>query len=129
MRNGIGFLSGQFPIIDGKLAYAGRVGAELTPAQGAEAAAAAAMNVLAQIRKLLGTFDQLEGLLRLDGYVASADTFLGQPAVLDAASELLIAALGEKGRHARTAVSTARLPLNAPIELAVTFAVKGPRPS
>lgn len=123
IRNGVGCLSGQFPIRDGRLTHVGRVGAELTEAQGAEAAEIAALNIIAQLNRLLGGLTWLEGLLRLDGYVASADGFLRQPAVLDAASSLLIRELGDRGRHARSAVSVPRLPLDAPVELVVTFAV------
>lgn len=121
---GIGFLSGQFPLVDGKLLFRGRVGHEVTLEEAREAAEATALNVLAQIRAVTdregGTF---AGLLRLDGYVASADHFSDQPAVLDAASDLFLGMLGDLGRHARTAFSVPRLPLDAPIELVVTFAV------
>ena len=121
VRNGIGFLSGQFPLRDGLLLHTGRVGCELTEAQGVEAAEQAALNVLAQISRLLGGFNPLEGLLRLDGYVASADNFLRQPAVLDAASTLFLRVLGERGGHARSAFAVSRLPLDAPVELVVTW--------
>lgn len=124
VRNGLGFLSGQFPVRDGKLIHAGRVGAEISEAQGVEAAEVAAINALAQLDVLLQGFDTLEGLLRLDGYVASADHYWNQPRVLDGASKLLLGALGGRGRHARTAFSVQRLPMNAPIELAVTFAAR-----
>ncbi len=125
IRNGIGFVSGQFPLVDGKLAFTGCVGAELTVEDGVEAARLAGLNVLAQIAQLTDQFDRLDGLLRLDGYVASAKGFLDQPAVLNGASELFADYLGEQGEHARTAFSVSQLPLNSPIELAVTFAVKG----
>ncbi len=125
IRNGIGFVSGQFPLVDGKLAFTGCVGAELTVEDGVEAAHLAGLNVLAQIAQLTDQFDRLDGLLRLDGYVASAKGFLDQPAVLNGASDLFADYLGEQGEHARTAFSVSQLPLNSPIELAVTFAVKG----
>ncbi|KAB7614489.1 RidA family protein [Amylibacter sp. SFDW26] len=124
IRGGIGFVSGQFPLVDGKLAFTGHVGAELTTDEGFEAARLAGLNVLAQIARLTDQFNTLDGLLRLDGYVASAKGFLDQPAVLNGASDLFAEYLGEQGDHARTAFSVSQLPLNSPIELAVTFAVK-----
>jgi len=124
VRNGIGFISGQFPLVDGKLAYAGCVGAELSEAEGRESARLAAINVLAQIHAHLGGFDGFSGLLRVEGYVASAPGNFSQPQVLDGASDVLVAVLGpELGAHARTAFAMTQLPLGAPIELAVSFAV------
>lgn len=124
IRNGIGFVSGQFPLQDGKLAYKGKVGLDLTREEGFAATEIAARNVLAQIHRLTDGFEQLEGLLRLEGYVASAPGFVEQPEVLDAASDVFKEHLGEKGRHARTAFSVSELPLNSPVELCVSFAVK-----
>jgi enamine deaminase RidA (YjgF/YER057c/UK114 family) len=124
VRGGVGFVSGQFPFVAGKLACQGRVGAELTVDEGRAAAAAAALNVLAQIRLALGGWERFGGLLRVEGHVASAESFVQQPAVLDGASELLVCALGEPlGAHARTAYHAARLPFDSPVELAVSFCV------
>jgi enamine deaminase RidA (YjgF/YER057c/UK114 family) len=120
----LGFVSGQFPFRGGRLVHEGRVGAELTPEQGRECAALAAVNALAQIRAALGGWSRFRGLLRVEGHVASAPDFLAQPAVLDGASDLFVRALGpELGAHARSAFHAARLPVDAPVELAVTFAV------
>jgi enamine deaminase RidA (YjgF/YER057c/UK114 family) len=121
-RGTLGFVSGQFPFTHGRLSHAGRVGAELTPEQGRECAAIAAANVLAQIRAALGGWARFGGLLRVEGHVASAPGFLEQPLVLDGASEFFVRALGpELGAHARTAFHATRLPIDAPVELAVTF--------
>ncbi|RPI45710.1 MAG: RidA family protein [Betaproteobacteria bacterium] len=121
-RGGMGFVSGQFPIRHGNCARTGRVGAEVSPEEGRECAALAAANVLAQIRAALGGWERFEGLCRLDGYVASAADFLNQPAILDGASEFFVRVLGPTlGAHARTAFHVPRLPLDAPVELAVTF--------
>jgi enamine deaminase RidA (YjgF/YER057c/UK114 family) len=121
---GVGFLSGQFPLRDGKLVLSGRVGAELSLEEGRQAAEIAALNVIAQIKAVLGgDLAHLETLLRVDGHVASAPDFVGQPTVLDGASEAFRRLLGERGRHTRTAFAAPRLPLDAPIELAVTFGV------
>lgn len=121
-RGGFGFVSGQFPFREARLAYTGRVGAEITPEQGRECAAIAALNVLAQIRAALGGWRHFGGLCRLEGHVASGAEFLKQPAVLDGASELFVRTLGPQlGAHARTAFHASRLPLDAPVELVVTF--------
>jgi enamine deaminase RidA (YjgF/YER057c/UK114 family) len=120
----LGFVSGQFPILDGRLARAGRVGAELTAEEGRECASLAAANVLARIRAALGGWARFAGLLRVEGHVASAVDFLMQPAVLDGASDFFVRALGPAlGAHVRTAFHANRLPMDAPVELVVTFAV------
>ncbi len=127
IRGGIGMVSGQFPLRAGRLVWQGAIGAELSPQEGAEAARLAALNVLAQIDAALvplGGWTSFAGLLRLDGHVASAPSFTDQPQILNAASELLVAVLGEAlGSHSRTAFAPRQLPLGSPIELAMTFAV------
>lgn len=117
-------LSGQFPIVNGELRYRGRVGTELTESQGREAAALAALNVLAQIRAALGGFGRLSTLLRVEGHVASAPDWNNAPRVLDGASDLFVAVLGDRGRHTRTAFTPPQLPLNLSVELVVTAAVR-----
>ena len=124
IRNGLGFVSGQFPFRNGDLVYKGRVGVELYKEEGRDACKIAALNVLAHISAATNKFEQLSGLLRLDGYVASSDGFHGQPGILNAASQLFSEVLGDRGAHARTAFSVSRLPLNAPVELCVSFATK-----
>lgn len=125
VHGGIGFLSGQFPLREGRLTHRGRVGAELSEDEGRLAAEMAALNAVAGIKAVLGgSLGDLVTLLRVDGYVASADGFVRQPQVLDGASEALRRLLGDRGRHARTAFAVPRLPLDAPVELAVTFAVR-----
>jgi enamine deaminase RidA (YjgF/YER057c/UK114 family) len=121
LDRGVGYLAAQFPASGGKYLMPGRVGRELSAAQGREAAALAALVVLARIRQALDGFERLRGLLRVDGVVASSDDFLDQPAVLDGASEVFLVALGERGRHARTALAVPRLPLDNSVELVVTF--------
>jgi enamine deaminase RidA (YjgF/YER057c/UK114 family) len=117
------YLSGQFPIQDGKLIWTGRVGAERTEAEGYAAARLAALNVLAQIHAALGGFDRLRTLLRVEGHIASAPGWNNAPKVLDGASDLFAAALGERGRHSRTAFIPSQLPLNLTVELVVTAGV------
>jgi enamine deaminase RidA (YjgF/YER057c/UK114 family) len=126
-RHGIGAVSGQFPLCDGQIVQIGRVGAELGIEQGRVAARQAALNVLAQVAQALapiGGWDRFAGLLRLEGYVASAPDFVDQPQLLDAASELLVAVLGDAlGAHSRAAIAVPQLPLSSPVELVVTFAI------
>ena len=124
LAGGLLFISGQLPISNGKLAYIGRVGAELSEADGRAAAQLAALNVLAQIRAALGGFDRLLTLLRVEGHVSSAPGYFDQPRVIDAASELFSEVLGDKGAHSRAAFAPPALPRNAAIELVVIAAVE-----
>jgi len=117
-------LSGQFPFLDGRLAYTGRVGAELTEQDGYQAARLAALNVLAQIHAVMGGFDRLERLVRVEGHVAAAPGWFGAPKVLDGASDLLVQVLGPRGGHVRSAFTPASLPLNSAVELVVIAAVR-----
>ena len=128
IRGGLGFVSGQLPIRDGRLLFIGRVGIELTPEQGKAAAEIAALNVLAQIDRALPSWDRFGGLLRVEGFVASASGFTSQPEVLDGASRLFVETLGELGQHSRAALSVEQLPLNASVELVVTFALRPEAP-
>jgi enamine deaminase RidA (YjgF/YER057c/UK114 family) len=125
---GLLFLSGQLPIENGAPRYSGRVGGELSEAEGYAAARLAAQNVLAQIRAALGSFDRLEQLVRVEGHVASAPDWNNAPKVLDGASDLFVTVLGERGRHTRTAFTPTQLPLNVAVELVVAAAVKPDRP-
>lgn len=111
-------------MLDDDLFFLGKVGAELTVEQAQEATAIAAKNVLAQIRDVTENFKTLDGLLRLDGYVASAADFFNQPTVLDAASEIFSECLGEKGHHARAAFSVSQLSMDSPVELCVSFTTR-----
>lgn len=121
LDRGTGYLAAQFPVREGCYVVLGRVGHELSIVEGREAASLAALHALARIEKELAGFDRLRGLLRVDGFVASADDFVDQPNVLDGASELLSFVLGVRGRHARTAFAVPRLPRNNSVELIVTF--------
>ncbi|MER7460610.1 RidA family protein [Micromonospora sp. NPDC126480] len=121
-RGDVVALSGQLPLADGTLTHTGRVGVELTVAEGVAAARQAALNVVAQIAAVLADGGTLVGLSRVDGYVAGGDDFTEQPTVLDGASALFVDLLGDEfGQHARTAVGVCRLPMDAAVELGVTF--------
>lgn len=118
------FVSGQFSMENGAWRYVGRVGAELSEADGYAAARLAALNVLAQLGAALGGFERLEQLVRVEGHVASAPGWNNAPNVLDGASDLFVAVLGERGRHTRTALTPASLPLNLAVELVVIASIK-----
>jgi enamine deaminase RidA (YjgF/YER057c/UK114 family) len=111
------FLSGMIPFRNGKLAMEGKLGKELTVEQGYEAARLALLNALAAVRQQVGALDRVRRIVRLVGYVASAEGFTQQPAVINGASDLLVSIFGEAGRHARIALGAAELPLNAPVEI------------
>lgn len=111
------FLSGVIPVRQGKLTMEGKLGRDLTVDQGHEAARMALLNALAIVRAEMGSLDRVKRIVRLVGYVASAEGFTQQPAVINGASDLLVQIFGEAGRHARIAVGAAQLPLNSPVEL------------
>jgi enamine deaminase RidA (YjgF/YER057c/UK114 family) len=110
------YLSGQLPLVDGKLPYVGKVGGDVTPEQGEESARYCALNALGAIESLVG-LGRIVKIVKITGFVASAPGFTGQPAVVNGASNLFGDVLGEMGRHARSAVGVAELPLGAPVEV------------
>jgi len=113
------YTSGQLPMVDGKLAVTGKVGAEVTPDEAKELAKTCALNALAAVKSVAGDLDRIARVVKVVGFVASASDFTGQPGVINGASELLGAVLGDKGVHARSAVGVAVLPLDAPVEVEV----------
>ena len=118
------FLSGTGPFKDGVIAFAGKLGKDLTVEQGYEAARLTLLNALAMVRQELGTLDRVTRIARVTGHVASAEGFTQQPAVINGASDLLVQIFGEAGRHARLALGAAELPLNMAIELELILQVK-----
>ncbi|MGD9501971.1 MAG: RidA family protein [Methyloceanibacter sp.] len=121
--NGQLFISGQLPLVDGKVAIAGKVGAELDLARGQEAARLCALNILAQAKAALRDLDRVVQLVRLNGFVNAAPDFADHPKVLNGASDLMVEILGNKGIHTRIAVGCASLPLNAAVEVDAIFAI------
>jgi enamine deaminase RidA (YjgF/YER057c/UK114 family) len=117
------FVSGQLPLEDGKVAVVGKLGADLDLGQGQAAARLCAINILAQAKAALRDLDRIVQLLRLNGFVNAAAGFADHPKVLNAASELMVEILGNKGRHTRIAIGCASLPLNAAVEIDAIFAV------
>jgi enamine deaminase RidA (YjgF/YER057c/UK114 family) len=113
------YTSGQLPMVQGKLAVTGKVGAEVTPEEAKELARVCALNALAAVRSVAGDLDRVARVVKVVGFVASAPDFTGQPAVVNGASELLGEVFGDKGVHARSAVGVAVLPLDAPVEVEI----------
>ena len=112
------YVSGQLPIVEGKLALTGKVGAEVTAEQATDLARTCAVNALAAIDAVVG-LGRVVKIVKITGFVASAPGFTAQPGVINGASELFLDVLGELGRHARSAVGVAELPLGAPVEVEV----------
>jgi enamine deaminase RidA (YjgF/YER057c/UK114 family) len=110
------YTSGQLPLVEGKLQVAGLVGAEVTPEQAYGQARLAGLNALAAVGSV-ADLDQVVRVVKAVGFVASAPGFTGQPGVVNGASELFGAVFGDAGKHARSAVGVAALPLNAPVEV------------
>ncbi|BEP12886.1 RidA family protein [Acidothermaceae bacterium B102] len=117
------FTSGQVPLKDGALAFTGKVGAEVDPADAYLLARQCALNALAAVKAEVGDLGRVRQVVKVVGFVASAPTFTGQPQVINGASELLVAVFGEAGRHARSAVGVAVLPLDAPVEVEIVVEV------
>lgn len=112
------YISGQVPFIDGALLHPGLVGRDVTLEDAIDAARACAINVLAQLRAAAGgTLDNVARILKVGVFVASSEGFHAQPQVANGASDLFVEVLGDNGRHARSAVGVACLPLSAPVEV------------
>jgi enamine deaminase RidA (YjgF/YER057c/UK114 family) len=119
------YTAGQLPMADGKLLATGKVGAEVSPEDAAGLAATCALNALAAVASVAGGLGSIRRIVKMTGFVASSPGFTGQPLILNGASELLLAVLDEAGRHARSAVGVAELPLNAPVEVELIAEVGG----
>ena len=118
------FTAGQLPLVDGKIPFVGKVGSDVTPEQAKDMAQVCALNALAAI-SLVADIDQIERVVRVGGFVNGIPGFVAIPAVINGASELLIKLFGEvNGKHARTAIGVAELPLNAPVEVEMVVQLK-----
>ena len=118
------FTAGQLPVVDGKLVLTGKVGSDVTAEDAKKMAEICALNALAAI-SLVADIDQIEKIVRVGGFVNGAPGFVAIPAVINGASELLIKLFGDvNGKHARTAVGVAELPLNAPVEVEMVVQLK-----
>jgi enamine deaminase RidA (YjgF/YER057c/UK114 family) len=118
------YTAGQLPVVEGQLVAAGKVGAEVGAAEASALARTCALNALAAAASVAGGLSGIVRIVKLTGFVASAPGFTGQPQVVNGASELLLEVFGEAGRHARSAVGTAVLPLDAPVEIELIAEVR-----
>ena len=118
------FTAGQLPMVQGELISKGLLGQDVEIEEANKAARICTLNALAAIKGVIGDLDRIKQIVRVVGYVASVPTFTQQPAVVNGASELLLEIFGENGKHARSAVGMAVLPLNASVEIELTVEVE-----
>ena len=118
------YVSGQLPKVEGKVAYTGRVGKDLTLESARRAAKACLINILAVVKQELGSLDKVKKIVRLGGFITSYPGFHDQAKVMDAASDLLVELFGESGKHARATVGVVELPLGAAVEIEMLAEVK-----
>ncbi len=114
-------ISGQLPLLDGKLLLTGQFGAGLTLEQGQNAARQCAINVLSQAQAALGTLDLIRRVVRLGGFISATPEFTDHAKVMNGASELMESVFGEAGRHARSTIGVPSLPLGAAVEVEGLF--------
>jgi enamine deaminase RidA (YjgF/YER057c/UK114 family) len=118
------FTAGQLPMVNGELISKGLLGQDVEIDEANKAARICTLNALAAIKGVIGDLDRIKQIVRVVGYVASVPTFTQQPAVVNGASELLLEIFGENGKHARSAVGMAVLPLNASVEIELTVEIE-----
>jgi len=118
------FTAGQLPMVNGALISTGHLGQDVEIEDAKNAARICTINALSAIKGVIGDLDRIKQVVRVVGYVASVPTFTQQPAIVNGASELLLEIFGEKGKHARSAVGVAVLPLNASVEIELTVEVE-----
>jgi len=122
IAKGLVFVAGQAPVRDGKYAFTGRVGAEVTVEDAQAAARLCGLNILAQVKAAVGgNWSRVARCVRICGYISSAPGFFEQPKVLDGCSDLMVQALGEAGKHARSALGVAALRGNVPVAVDAIF--------
>lgn len=125
IHGGLVFVTGQLAFRDGAILHAGVLGAEVNEEQGREAARACALNAVAAAAQAAGGVDRLGSVLQITGFLATTSVFTGHSEVLNGASEVLVEVFGAEGRHTRSNVGVASLPLRSPVELQVTFSLVG----
>ena len=117
------YISGQLPLNqEGKL-IKGKIGKDLSLEQGRDSAKLCAVNLLAQLKKIIGSLDKVKSCIKITGYVNSTDFFIDQPKVINGASDLISQIFGDKGKHTRAAVSVNSLPLGASVEVEGIFEI------
>jgi len=117
------FISGQLPIENGEVKFIGKVGSKVSPEEAKKAARLCAINLLAQAKAALGDLNRIKRCVRLGGFINATPDFGPLPQVMNGASDLMVLALGDKGRHARTTIGVAQLPLDAAVEVEAVFEI------
>jgi enamine deaminase RidA (YjgF/YER057c/UK114 family) len=118
------FVSGQLPMVDGTLLATGTVGVEVSADDAKQFAQRCALNALAALKTVIADLDEVEQVVKVIGFVACGPNFTAHPSVINGASEFLGTVFGDAGRHARSAVGVASLPLGAPVEVEFTFRIR-----
>ena len=116
-------VSGQLPLVEGRLSASGKLGGGITVEMGAAAARTCMINVIAQLQAALGSLQPVRRVVRLGGFIACTPDFIQHATVMNGASDLAVAIFGESGRHARSTVGVPSLPLDAPVEVEGLFEV------
>jgi enamine deaminase RidA (YjgF/YER057c/UK114 family) len=124
LHRGVAYVAGQLPKVDGEIRVRGKAGRDVDLDTARGEARTCILQGLACLKAALGSLDRIEQVLKVGGFVASAPGFTDQPKVLDAASDLLVEVLGDKGRHARSAIGVAELPRGAVVEIELTVAYR-----
>jgi enamine deaminase RidA (YjgF/YER057c/UK114 family) len=123
IAGGLAYVSGQVSFVDGELVK-GRLGEDVSLDQGMAAAQGCGLMILAQIKAALGSFDRVERVVKLGGFVNCSTDFTDQPKVINGASDLMVAVFGDAGKHARSAVGVPSLPLGVAVEVDAIIAVR-----
>ena len=119
------YVSGQGPVIDGKIIYSGKVGNEISQEEGVKAAELCCINIIAALKSSInGDWNRLDTFLKLGGFVNCDNEFSDQPKIINGASDLLVNIFGDKGRHSRFAVGSNALPLNISVEIDAIIKIK-----
>ena len=119
------YVSGQGPVVDGKIIYSGKVGKEISEEDGIKAAELCCINIVSALKTSLnGDWDRLDTFLKLGAFVNCDENFTDQPKIINGASDLLVSIFGDRGRHARFAVGSNALPLNISVEIDAIIKIK-----
>ncbi len=122
--DGIIYVSGQLPMLEGALQYKGMVGADVKVEDAYKAARICALNALGVVKSMTGSLDNVERIIQVQGFVNSQNDFTNQPKVINGASDVLVEIFGEAGKHARFAIGNSGLPLGASVEVGMIVKIK-----
>lgn len=118
------YTAGQLPLVKGALEFTGKLGKDVSDADGKKCAEYSCLNCLSVIKGITGSLDKVKQILKVTVFVNSTEEYTNQPEIANGASDLLVKIFGEKGKHARSAVGVAQLPKNAPVEIEIMAEVE-----